>query len=76
MTDLGLNSPASDLVLFFIPRPILRIMTEAEEAVEEMERLSVEPPNILGPYMLLPIPAASCCCAIRACSASNGSLEF
>ena len=35
-TDLGRNRPTSDRVPFFTPLPILRSMTEAEEAVEEI----------------------------------------
>ena len=42
-TDLGRNRPTSDRVPFFMPWPILRSITEAEEAVEEIDKLSVEP---------------------------------
>ena len=42
MTDFGRNRPTSDLVDRFIPLPIFRNMIDAEEAVEEMDRLSVE----------------------------------
>lgn len=43
MTDLGRKSPVSDLVDFFMLFPILRIIMEADEAVDDMERLSVDP---------------------------------
>lgn len=43
ITDFGLKRPAKERPLFFIPRPIFRIIIEAEEAVEEMDRLSVDP---------------------------------
>jgi hypothetical protein len=49
VTDFGRKSPTSDRVLFFIPRPIFRIIIEAEDAVEEMERLSVDPWKNLPP---------------------------
>lgn len=68
-TDLGRNMPTSDRVPFFMPRPILRIMTDADEAVDEIDRLSIDPPKTRGPYMLVPRPASSCFFAIRSCSA-------
>jgi hypothetical protein len=43
MTDFGLKSPLMLLALFLAPLPILRNIIEAEEAVDEMEMLSVEP---------------------------------
>lgn len=45
MVDFGRNKPARERPPFFIPRPIFRIMIDADEAVEEIERLSVEPEN-------------------------------
>jgi hypothetical protein len=45
MTDFGLNRPLIDLPPFFIPEPIFRSIMDAEEAVDEMDRLSVDPEN-------------------------------
>ncbi len=47
--DLGRNSPTRERVPFFMPRPILRIIIDAEEAVDEMDRLSVDPWKNLPP---------------------------
>jgi hypothetical protein len=49
MIDFGRNNPTRDRPPFFMPRPIFRIMMEAEDAVEETEMLSVELINILPP---------------------------
>jgi hypothetical protein len=43
ITDFGLKRPTSERVDFFIPLPIFRIIIDAEDAVEEIDRLSVEP---------------------------------
>lgn len=42
-TDFGLKSPTKEREPFFIPLPIFLIMTDAEEAVDDIERLSVDP---------------------------------
>lgn len=49
ITDFGRNKPARERPPFFMPLPIFRSMIEAEEAVEEMDRLSVDPVKILVP---------------------------
>ena len=41
--DLGRKRPTSDRVDFFIPLPIFRNIIDAEEAVDEIDKLSVEP---------------------------------
>jgi hypothetical protein len=43
MKDLGRKRPTSDRVDFFIPLPIFRNIIDAEEAVDEIDKLSVEP---------------------------------
>jgi hypothetical protein len=43
ITDFGLKRPTSERVDFFIPLPIFLIIIEAEDAVDEIERLSVDP---------------------------------
>jgi hypothetical protein len=40
---LGLKSPLMDLPPFFMPLPIFLSMIEADDAVEDIDRLSVEP---------------------------------
>lgn len=49
MIDFGRKSPTRDRVPFFMPRPIFRIIIEADDAVDEMERLSVDPWKNLPP---------------------------
>lgn len=44
-TDFGLKRPFNDRVDFLIPRPILRSIREAEDAVDAREMLSVDPVN-------------------------------
>jgi hypothetical protein len=43
MTDFGLNKPLIDLPPFFMPLPIFRSIMDAEDAVDEIDRLSVDP---------------------------------
>jgi hypothetical protein len=45
LADFGRKRPTRERVLFFMPRPIFLIIIEADEAVDEMERLSVDPPK-------------------------------
>jgi hypothetical protein len=40
--DLGRNSPTSDRVDLFMPLPIFRSIIEADDAVDDTDRLSVE----------------------------------
>jgi hypothetical protein len=47
--DLGRKRPTKERPPFFMVRPILRIIIEADDAVEEMEMLSVEAENIFPP---------------------------
>jgi hypothetical protein len=42
-TDLGRNMPTKDRVDLFIPLPIFRSIIEAEEAVDDTDRLSFDP---------------------------------
>jgi hypothetical protein len=42
-TDLGRNMPTNERVERFTPLPILRSIIDADEAVDDTDRLSVDP---------------------------------